>query len=302
MDFAGLAPGYLNACREMPIRSLRLTTLSTPKIDLPVDPDEVERIQRIIWHQQHPWSQAPDEATLGRLVQAEIERDSAQPFWIKAGNAEVQFGFVATDWKAARSRPPSPGAGSIPYKFASDPTKSGVDVANAFQAQTVPLGGQAMAVADPSGAVPGSTAVPVDNLTFKLQPLTNRAGLPDTYLPRWVLTVDSLRVHLEAVERLTGTADAVPVTLHTAYLTKGLGMGVNPAGTYLKLTAKAAIAFGGARGGGLAQPQLGLEAVTSRQGVLAESPGRWRSPERVPRRYLRRGQTVRDHRPLADPG
>ncbi len=270
MDFASLAPGYLNAGREMPIRSLRLTTLSTPKIDLTVDPDEMERIQRIIWHQQHPWGQAPDEATIGRLVQAAIEHDLAQqPFWIRAGGAEVQFGFVATDWEGGQITAAKPML-FIPYQFTRD-ANSGVGAANVFQTRTVPLGGQAMVVADPSDAVPGSTAVPVDNLTFKLQPLTNRAGLPDTYLPRWVLTVDSLRVHLEAVERLTGTADAVPVTLHEAYLTKGLGMGANPAGTYLKLTTKAAIAFGGARGGGLAQPQTGLEVVTSRQGALAES-------------------------------
>ncbi len=279
IDFASLAPGYLSAGREMPIRSLRLTTLSTPKIDLPVDPDEVEGLQRIIWHQQHPWGQAPDEATLGRLVQAEIERNLGKPFPIKAGDAEVQFGFVATDWAGGQITAAKPML-FIPYQFTSDPAQSGVDippaesgvaVANIFQEQTVSLAGQVMAVADPSGAVPGSTAVPVDDLTFKLQPLTSRAGLPDTYLPRWVLTVDSLRVHLEAVERLTGTADAVPVTLHTAYLKQGLGIGVNPAGTYLKLTKNSAIAFGGARGGGVAQPQAALEVVTSRQGALAES-------------------------------
>ncbi len=273
LDYTRLAPGYRYGGREMPFRSLRLTTLSTPKIDPPLDPDEMEQIQRINWHIHHPLGQAPDEATIGRLTQAAIEQALDKPFWIKAAGAKVQFGFVATDWEGRQITAAKPML-FIPYQFTSLPT-SGTDAAAVFQADAdariVPLSGQTMAVADPDGAVPGSTAVPVDSLTLALQPLSTRTGLPDNYLPRWVLSVDSLQVHLEAVERLTGTADAVPVKLHTAYLKQGLGMGVNPAGTYLNLTTKATIAFGGARGGGVAQPQSELNVVTSRQGVLAES-------------------------------
>ncbi len=281
IDFARLASGYTSGGREMPFRSLRLTTLASPKIDLPssdpehpgappIDPGELEMLERLIWHHSHPNAPVPDEVTIGRLVQADIEAVLREPFWITAGGQEVPFGFVATDWEGRQVTASKPML-FIPYQFTCLPD-SGTKAAEQFELaaaeRTVPLDGQVMAVADPAGAIPGSTAVPIDAVTLTLQPLTSRAGLPSTYLPSWVLSVESLRVHLEAVERLTGTTDAVPVTLHPTYLDQGLGLGVNPVGTYLRLTTARTISLGGARGGGIAQPQTVLEVVTSRQGAL----------------------------------
>src|SRR5262249_134750 len=87
--------------------------------------------------------------------------------------------------------------------------------------------------------------------------------------PHWLLSVESLRVHLEAVERLTGTTAAVPATLHPSYLGTGLHMAANPAGTYLKLATKTQLALDGPRGGGLAQPPTAPPPAPTRRAVLA---------------------------------
>ncbi len=276
IEFGPLGPGYTDGGREMPIRSLRLTTLVTPKLDVPsVDTDRLEQIVRITWQIHHPWGPAPDDVTIGRLVQEAIEAELDKPRLIEAGGAPVRFGLVANDWEGRRLT----GAKAmlfIPYQVTRTPGYENV-LAARFQepgnvaARQLGMAGQTMAVADPAGAIPGSTAVPVDGLTLTLQPVTNRAGLPSTYLPHWVLSVAGLDVHLEAVERLTGSTAAVGATMHRAYLDRGLGMAANPAGSYLTLAAPLAVSLGGARGGGVAQPRATLEVVTSRQGALAAS-------------------------------
>lgn len=281
LDYGPLAAAYPHGGREMPIRSLRIRTLSTPKLDLPsadpddpgapaLDPDEIERVQRVLWRVRHPWWPPPDEATIGRLVQDQIEQSLAKPFWLSAGGQKVLFDVVAMDWEG-REATTSKAMLFIPYEFTRSVT-SGSEVAKRYNkdlaARTVDLTAQPVTVADPFGGVPGSTVVPLETLTFVLAPFTSRVGLPQDYLPRWVLSVESLTAHLEAVERLTNTTEAVPVTLHPDYLKNGIGMGKNPAGTYLQLTKPSKIAFDGSRGGGLAQPRAELDVLTSRQGAL----------------------------------
>ncbi len=48
-DFAPLASGYAYGGREMPLRSVRLTTLTTPPIDLPIDLAQSEAHHRGFW-------------------------------------------------------------------------------------------------------------------------------------------------------------------------------------------------------------------------------------------------------------
>lgn len=273
LDYRPLAAGYIHRGREMPLRTLQLTTLTTPKLDLPLPdgqtPQSLTNTYLILWRIQHPGVPV-DHVAIGRQVQADIEAAFKTPFWITAKNAKVPFGFVATDWEGR------PVSGSmpllfVPYDLTTQPGSGSVVTAKYLAAgaeRTVSFGGQTMAIADPAGSTSGSTAVPVDSVTFGMQPLASRDGLPARYLPRWLWLATRFGVHLEAAERLTGSSAPALVDLDPAYLARGLAGEANPAGRFAKLVTPGQLAFGGSRGGGLAQPRSALEVLTSRAGLV----------------------------------
>ena len=119
IDYAALGGAYEHGGREMPLRSFRLTTLVTPKLDLvdpatnaPIDADALERDARLVFfgvHRRNP--NRDEERTLLADVQKEVTDKLLQPFWIRAAGTEVLFDFVGSDWEGR------PVTGSLPLVF-----------------------------------------------------------------------------------------------------------------------------------------------------------------------------------------
>src|SRR4029078_13364597 len=101
------------------------------------------------------------------------------------------------------------------------------------------------ALADPSGAVAGSTELPTEALTFALQEVqpARETALPATSRPRWLMYVSNADVHLESVERLTGSNTPVEMTFHSNYLNSGFAAAGNAAGSFAQIP-KTMLAFG----------------------------------------------------------
>jgi hypothetical protein len=272
IDYAALAGGYEHHGREMPLRSLRLTTLETPKIDLPCEVSLADfasqaRAQYIASHRGQP----VDEVAVAREAQQLLDAAFTQPFWIGVSQQDFEFHFTATDWEGETVAASTPLV-FVPYEAVGD-TQA---VLTAFlngdaRRRQRPLGNQSLAIADPTGSARGSTRAPTEELRFTLQEVSaeRATSLPDTYRPRWVMAVDTLFAHLEAIERLTGSGEAVGVSFDPAYLDSGLDSAFNVAGVFARIAAPVAVKFGGVKGGGLARPDSTIEMISSRQGALA---------------------------------
>jgi hypothetical protein len=273
LSYANLSNGYASGGLEMPLRALTLTTLETPELDLPGghSPQSIREMAKDRWLASHH-GQPIDEQAVGRIAQVLLENLFKEPFWIRAGGADFEFGFIAVDWEGrmiTSSMPllfvPQEALGKDPRpKFAEEPA-TGVR-----NRQTRPMANQRIALADPAGAKPGSTASPTQSLTFELQiiPPDKRRLLPRGYLPNWLLTVSGAQVFLEQVAQLTGREAAVDAEFHPAYLGAGLHAAGNAAGVFATFKDVTA-AFGGAAGGGLARPAITLNQVSAVLGATS---------------------------------
>jgi hypothetical protein len=269
LDYAALASGYPSWGREMPLRSIRMTTLESPKIDLPdgISTDALQQMARAQWIVTHPL-QPVDELAVARLAQQLLESRLAQPFWITVGGADFEFGYTATDWERR------PVSGTMPLLFVPyEVVSRTADVQQAFAQgaagrRTRPLGNQRLALADPADSAPDSTRLLTERMTFDLPSVPPGRTLPATYRPGWVLAVRSASVHLEAADQLSGRPAPVDVTFDSSYLTDGLASPANAAGVFARLAAAVPVAFPATQGGGLARPDMVLELISSRQGAL----------------------------------
>ena len=263
LDYSDLAAGFLHAGREMPLRSIEFTTLSSPNIDLPMDPG-ARTLELTRW-----WRRPGREREIMAQVQAELEAALNQPFWIQADHRDVVFDFLGTDWLGRRlstSRPLM----FIPYfavgrsdlvvpEFAKGPGTR----------RRAELSGQVMALADPTGGAPEATSGPVQSLQFTLDLRRAGANLPG-YLPSWMFRVASADTALEPLQRLTGSAQTHQVTLTSDYLNHGLDPNQNPTGGFARLVGGAAkVAMGKRDGGGLSAPSMDLDTISARAGLMS---------------------------------
>lgn len=171
IDYGGLAGGYDSGGREMPLRSLRLTTTETPKIDLPngISPDACEQKARHAWILAHRHERVVDELAVARQAQRLLETSLSESFWIKVGQVDFDFGFVATDWEGQTITGSMPLV-FIPYELVSNtPAVLQKFAAGDESRRTRPLANQKLALADPKGSAPNSTRAPTETLTFSLQ-------------------------------------------------------------------------------------------------------------------------------------
>jgi hypothetical protein len=82
--------------------------------------------------------------------------------------------------------------------------------------------------------------------------------------------VTAADVHVEAVQRLTGSGAAVGMTFDPAYLGAGLDPASNAAGVFARI-GTVAVTFGGGRGGGVARPDAHVDRISNRQGAVAST-------------------------------
>ncbi|MGI8573779.1 MAG: hypothetical protein ACR2MA_00225 [Egibacteraceae bacterium] len=271
-DYGELAAGYQHGGREMPLRAIELTTLDTGKIDLPVPMRTVEARATLDFMRANRRLPA-DEAELAPFLQERLELSFVDPFWVRVAGGDFAFGMRATDWEGGQAAFTSPLV-FVPYEAVENTAKVAAAFALGSQdRRTRTLGGQTLALADPTGSEPGSTRAPVASLTFGLQPVPPErvGGLPVLYRPRWLLQVTGAEAHVEAVQRLTGTREARAIRFHATYLSQGLAPGPNPAGLFADLVAPLPVTFDGPAGGGLARPDAPVALLSSRQGALAKT-------------------------------
>jgi len=273
LHYRDLASGYLHGGREMPLRSLRLTTLITPHLEFDPPLAQVEADARATALVLRGRTEEERRREREEFVQTRIENVfSATPFWIRAGGSDFQFGVVGTGWEDELVSFPTP-LMFIPYKVASEapPAKVlAVFKEGAASRRTRPLSNQKLAIADPAGSEPASTRCPVGSLTFALQGLAG--PVPATYRPRWLAYVASADAEIESVARITGRSGAVPIAFADEYLQHGLAPGANAAGVFAKLTGpKFDVKFAGEGAGGLARPDAPVNRLSCRQGAMSSA-------------------------------
>lgn len=232
MRYDDLGEMYAHAGRENPLRSIRLLTTETPRLDVSPRND---------------------------------------PFWVRVGGRDLPFNVVAED---AAGKPAS---FAMPLMFVPYPALERhaelqaiytVSVLREPARATFDMRNQLVALAPPLHG--DDTALPTESLTLRAHFPAGYPGKAPSgrwlrpFLPR----VEGGTLHLEALERLTGRAEAVAVTLDGTYLAHGFDPGANQAELFVELAGAAPVAPAADRAGGLAKPTSSVNRVSRRQGPL----------------------------------
>ena len=242
LDYRLLATGYPRSRREMPLRTIELRTLETPKIDLPI-------------------------SFTAEITQEQIDHILTNPLWIRASGQLVPFAFDSVDGEGRRVSLTKPML-FIPYAYIGNTdgvinTFNGASPTN----RTATVGAQQLALTEALPGKPDATTAPTEYLTFDLVKVAGTAGMPRDYLPGWLPQAVTAGVHLQAVERLTGTERAVEVRLSTTYLDHGFDPATNPASLFATYP-EVGFGVGAAAGGGVAAPAVKLDALSATQGAM----------------------------------
>jgi len=242
LDYRLLATGYPRSRREMPLRTIELRTLETPKIDLPISFTE-------------------------EITQDQIDHILTNPLWIRASGRLVPFAFDSVDGEGRRVSLHKPML-FIPYAFIGNTdgvinTFNGASPTN----RTATVGAQQLALTEALPGKPDATTAPTEYLTFDLVKVAGTAGMPRDYIPGWLPQAVTAGVHLQAVERLTGAERTVEVRLSTTYLDHGFDPATNPASLFASYP-EVGFGVGAAAGGGVAAPAVKLDALSATQGAM----------------------------------
>lgn len=242
LDYRNLVAGYPHLGHEMPLRTIRLRTLETQKIDL-VGVDLRDDI-------------TPEE----------IERAISDPFWIKSDGQLVQFNFDSIDAEN-RSVSGSKAMLFVPYQAVSNTD----DVLETFNgappaARSATLHAQLFALAEPLPGTKNATSAPTEYVTFDLVKLAS-TDVPPDYLPGWVPQAITAGVHLEPIEQLTGSTSTVEIQLSPVYLKSGLDAAANPMSIFAGYKA-VQFGIGADTGGGVVAPAIKLDALSATQGAV----------------------------------
>lgn len=242
LDYRLLAAGYPKGRREMPLRTIELRTLETPKIDLPI-------------------------SFTAEVTQEAIDRAVSNPIWVRASGQLVPFDFDSIDGEGRRVSLRKPML-FIPYSYVGN-TDGVITTFNGASAtrRTAAAGAQRLALTEALPAKPDATTAPTEYLTFDLVKITGRSGLPRDYLPGWLPQALTAGVRLQSVEQLTGTPRAVEVRLSTTYLDHGFDPAANPASLFATYP-EVGFGVGAASGGGVASPAVKLDALSATQGAM----------------------------------
>lgn len=242
LDYRSLAAGYPRGRREMPLRTIQVRTLETPKLSL--------------------WEGIREPVTQERIDQA-----TSVPFWI-AADGLVPFDLEGVDGEGRRVSLTKPMM-FVPYGYVGR-TGDVVDTFNAAQAgrRRAAVRAQRFALTE---ALPGradATTAPTEHLLLDLVPVTPGATVPRDYVPGWLPRVVSAGVHLEPVEQLTGAPHVAEVQLSGTYLAHGFDPVANPASLFATYP-QVGLGVGAAAGGGVAAPAVRLDALSATRGATA---------------------------------
>lgn len=245
LDYRPLASGYPKSRREMPLRTIELRTLETPKIDLPISFEQ-------------------------EVTQDQIDHVLANPLWIRASGQLVPFDFDSIDGEGHRVSLSKPML-FIPYAYVGNAD----GIINAFNGaapvdRTATARSQKVALTEALPGKPDATTAATEYLVFDLVKVASSSGLPRDYIPGWLPQAVTAGVHLQSVEQLTGAPQVVQVQLSTTYLDHGFDPVANPASLFATY-AEVAFAVGAATGGGVVAPAVKLDALSATQGAMSSA-------------------------------
>ncbi|WP_127127347.1 hypothetical protein [Georgenia sp. SYP-B2076] len=243
LDYAPLAPAFAHDGHELPLRSIRLTTLSA----------------RV----------------------AHVEGYDTRPFWLTQpdGGDYVRFGATATDVAGGTLTFTLP-LMFVPFGVLDQhrTIRAVFDHPPFPGPAVIPLAGQALAAA-PAAVRAGSTTVRAQSLTYDIeQPywggppsehVMRVEAAPDGYLPRFLPRMAAVTGSSPAVDDLLGTAAPQVLVPAKEYLDHGFAPGGNRAELFLGLAQPLELGFPAQRGGGLASPSQTVTALSRGLGPVA---------------------------------
>ncbi|GAA2845823.1 hypothetical protein Acy02nite_47490 [Actinoplanes cyaneus] len=243
LDYGPLAPAFAHHGRELPLASIRLTTLTARVHPVP----ENEPV----------WLRNPD----GSMLMFDAVATDVTGATVRFALPLMFVPFEALDeYRAIRAE----------FDRPEPEVRAG---------RRIDLAGQALSVA-PHGDRAGSTVLTMSTITYDIeQPpwpgnprpdhLMNAAGAPSTYLPRFLMRIDGLTASSPAIGDLLGGARPVELTLSARYLQAGFDGGLNPAQTFADFVTPLPLALPSQRGGGLAGVDTAVRALSRTLGPVA---------------------------------
>lgn len=223
------------AGRQMPLKTVRITTVVTPSLDLP---------------------------------QAILPGYGESAFWPRVGNQDFLFHIVTTDGDGQRQEFASPLA--FIKSDISDNAALMTQVASKMTSGPVgrrqrPLFAQKVAFA-PSDK-PGDTSFESESLTFKGE-IPDQGATLAADQPRFFPALDEAQVRLSAVERMTSAPSPARIRLHQTYLEKGFDAAANKAAVFLETLDAPALKFPSNMSGGVATPNMGISGISKALGPV----------------------------------
>jgi len=247
MDYAGLHDVFAHDGRELPLRSLTLTTTSA-------------RIQQL--PKRHPGQRFDPPAWLmtpegGRLMFQAVGTDVAG----KTDEFSLPLMFVPYGAIAQHS--------TIRQVFDNPP-------APISDAHRIDLRGQSITIASP-GSKPGSTTLTATALTYDLEqpttpahPIDLAAGAALSYVPGFIPRMAVLNGTSPAIDDLLGKSKPVDLSFDDTFLGVGLDAPQNPAQVFVRLASPVPLALPSQRGGGIASTHSAATALSRTLGPVSK--------------------------------
>jgi hypothetical protein len=245
LDYGLLAEAYVSEGREMPLRSIRLLTLSAEVLG--------------DYENATDWLRDPNnEPVMFKAVGTDL-----------AGNElefELPLMFV-------------PDSALVPLRipvFVALFRNPDADIGT--QAHRLELGNQTLAFATPTDDMPGSTSLQTAFVKYDIAvaDIFDPAGglktdkLPRTYLPPFAPRIVGASAVVPAVVELTGEAQSLEFTFDDLYLTHGFSEARNAGQSFARFVNDVQLAFASQRGGGLASPSSVAKGISRTLGPIPD--------------------------------
>ncbi|GAA1531901.1 hypothetical protein GCM10009827_057070 [Dactylosporangium maewongense] len=243
VDYGPLAASFAHGGREMPLRSIRITTTSA----------------RI----------------------APREHVEEEPFWLRDPDGQkLMFHAVGTDIAKSFVDFSLP-LMFVPYGQIGEHRRirEVFDNLTFTDASTIDLAGQAVTYAPP-GDKAGSTVLKTGSVRYDIEQPPHEAdpqpahamkvaGAPPSYVPRFLPRVASLMASVPAVDDLLGTCQQQELVLASVYLEHDIDGDDNRAQTFVSFVQDLPLALSSQRGGGLVSPTSVAKALSRSLGPVS---------------------------------
>lgn len=252
--------------RDMPFKEIRVRPLVSPGILDPNDPASASQVVppgKPGYGQKLFWPKLVDGTDLGFVLEC-LDADGRR----HRVTTPLLFVGQTIEGRTLEGTPPPPApTKNAPKVVVSFPDPA--DVTTAWDARP-PIPAQEQSIAYATSATPGETAMQTATLTFTGTP----APVPTlSSTPRLVRA----QVTVPAIQQLgpSGAGTSTPVRYPPVFLADGFGGANTVLEQFLEVETRVEVDFtsGSDRGGGFLAPNLGVHALTRKQGAVGKVAG-----------------------------